>query len=176
MRTTHLVTVFCAMFCVSVDVNAGEVKLFLVNPKLQPYNDNCDQAAPVTRTVATSPAVETAALQALFGGVNEAEKSAGYESLFSTETSGILKKLTIRSGAAYVNLNANVRTKLSSATTSCGRSTFFTQLELTLKQFKAVKNVYYAINDSPNDFFEWMELDIDDCRKLAHRCSSRPFK
>jgi spore germination protein GerM len=150
--------------------------LFLFNPKLHPNNDNCYQVASVNRKIPTSRAIATATLQALFNGVNETEKAAGYESLFSTETSGILKKLNIVSGVAYVNLNADVRTKLSSATSSCGRSSFFAQVEHTLKQFKSVKKVYYAIEDHPKDFFEWMELDTDGCQKLTHQCTSLPFK
>ncbi len=176
MRIICAFALMCYLLGASADADAVEIKLFLVHPKMHPNNDNCDKVAPVKRRIAASPAVATATLQALFGGVNETEKSAGYESLFSTETSGILKKLNITSGVAYVSLSADVRTKLSAATSSCGRSTFFAQLEQTLKQFNTVKRVYYAIDDSPKDFFEWMALDIAACKKLAHRCSSRPFK
>jgi hypothetical protein len=176
MRAIRTLTLICSLLCASVAASAGNVKLFLVNPKLHPNNDNCDKVAAVTRKVPPTAAIATATLQALFSGVNEAEKAVGYESLFSTETSGILKKLNIASGVAYVNLNADVRTKLSSATSSCGRATFFAQVEQTLKQFKTVKRVYYAIDDSPKDFFEWMEFDADGCQKLAHHCSSLPFK
>jgi spore germination protein GerM len=167
---------FLFLFCATAFAQAASVKVFLVNPKLHPNNDNCDKVAATTRTIPSTSAVATAALEELFRGATAAEKSAGYESLFSADTAGVLKKVNIKSGVAYVNLRADATTKLASATSSCGRATFIAQVESTVKQFKSVKKVYYAIEDSPKAFFEWMEFDVSVCRKAIHRCSSLPFK
>ena len=166
----------CCLCCSATLAQTQNVKLFLVNATLHPNNDNCDKVAAVTRAVPVTPAVASAALRALFRGVTETEKSAGYESLFSEETANILKKINIKSGVAYVNLTDEVRTKLGNATSSCGRATFFAQTEQTLMQFTAVKKVVFAISDSPKEFYAWMEFDALACRKAIHRCKSLPFK
>ena len=166
----------CCLCCSATFAQTQNVKLFLVNATLHPNNDNCDKVAAVTRAVPVTPAVASAALRALFRGVTETEKSAGYESLFSEETANILKKINIKSGVAYVNLTDEVRTKLGNATSSCGRATFFAQTEQTLMQFTAVKKVVFAISDSPKEFYAWMEFDALACRKAIHRCTSLPFK
>ena len=162
--------------CAIVFAQSQKVTVFLVNPKLYPNNDNCDKVAASIRTISATPAVANAALVELFRGLTDSEKSAGFESLFSSDTSQILKKINVRSGIAYVNLTDNVRTSLGNATSSCGRATFFAQIERTLKQFKTVKSIYYAIDDEPKAFFEWMEFDMARCKKTAHRCSAQPFK
>jgi spore germination protein GerM len=166
----------CCLCCAATFAQTQNVKLFLVNAKLHPNNDKCDKVSAVTRAIPVTPAVASAALRALFSGVTESEKSAGYESLFSEDTADILKKVNIKSGVAYVNLTDEVRTKLGNATSNCGRETFFAQTEQTLMQFTAVKKVVYAISDSPKEFYAWMEFDALACRKAIHRCTSQSFK
>jgi hypothetical protein len=86
--------------------------------------------------------VARAALIELFKGVTDDEKSKSYISLFSVESSSILKSLNISKGSAFVNFNSSIQQSVSSASSSCGRDIFFSQIEKTLKQFPSIKKVF----------------------------------
>jgi spore germination protein GerM len=120
----------------------------------------CDAVFPVPRSSSSITNVAAAALEALFRGPTAEERSQGYRSFFSVRTAGLLKRLKIRSGTAYVDLHDR-RQELTGATSSCGRAEFFTQIQRTLGQFPAIERIIFAIDGQPRVFYDWMELECD---------------
>jgi spore germination protein GerM len=116
--------------------------------------------------------IAKAALEELFKGVLPEEKAKGYVSFSPQETKNILKSIKIKNGAAYINFNKVVYEQLGVATTSCG-SGFFSSVENTLYQFPTIKKVFYAIEGSPRDFYEWVQ--VGECPKELKNCSNKNF-
>jgi hypothetical protein len=50
--------------------------------------------------------------------------------------------------------------KLGDAATSCGSAIFQAAVEKTLGQFPAVKKIFFAIENSPADYYDWMRSAI----------------
>jgi spore germination protein GerM len=142
---------------------------------------DCSSVRAVTRTVPVTPEMGKAALQELakavlqelFKGPTEKEKKSGLSSFFSEETKGILDGVNVKDGAAYVNLDGSVMQKLSNATTSCGSQAFTASVEKTLTQFPTVKKVFFAIEGSPKDFYDWIQ--VGECPKELGDCSGKNF-
>ena len=126
---------------------------------------------PVIRTLPRTVAVATAALRGLFAGPTPDERQAAYSSLFSSATAGLLKRVRIASGTAYVDLH-DPRDLLSGATSSCGAAQLRTQLDRTLRQFPSVERVRYAIDEDPRAFYEWLN---EPCAAANDHCDPRPF-
>jgi len=149
------------------------VKLFFSNEKLG-NSDGCDgQVFAVTRRIPKTTAVAKATLEELFKGPTEAEKNKGYSSFFSEDTKSILISVKVKRGAAFVNLKGEVVEKLGSATTSCGGNAYDASLEKTLKQFPSIKKIFFAIEGSPADYYDWMQ--IGECPKELKNCSNKDF-
>lgn len=149
------------------------VKVYFGNDKLNPNTEDCGRVFAVDRELPKTKAVAKAALEELFKGVSAAEKMQGYSSLFSVETKAILIGVKIKNGAAYVNFKNTIVEKLGNATSSCGSQIFGSQIETTLKQFPAVKKVFYAIEGKPKDFYDWMQ--VGECPKELKNCSGKNF-
>ena len=135
---------------------------------------DCNIVKEIVRRVPKTKSIATAALQELFKGPTETEKKefeVGSE--FSHLSKSILKSLKIENGIAYVNFNGlGAYTGLNFITTSCGGTAFLTQIEMTLKQFRTVKKVFYAINENPAKFYESMQFD---CPQELENCSGENF-
>ena len=58
-------------------------------------------------------------------------------------------------------------------TTSCGGSNFFGQVENTLKQFRTVRKVFFAIDGDPSYFYDWMQFG--ECPKELKNCDASNF-
>jgi spore germination protein GerM len=114
--------------------------------------------------------VAKAALEELFKGPTEEEKSQGYVSWFSDITKDILKSLKIENNTAYVNLE-DIRQIIPNVSSSCGSAEFLAEVETTLKQFSGVDKVIIAINGKPSVFYEWI-----GCAKENDFCDEAPFK
>lgn len=164
----------CVLASMAASAQTTTLTLFMGNSEKNPGSEDCSKVYKITRTVPKTSAVATAALTALFAGVTDEEKSRKYESLFSKESADILKSVNIHEGAAYVNLRASVKQSVSAASSSCGRDMFFAQVDSTLKQFRSVKRVFYAIDGKPTDFYAWMEMAR--CPKALTACSATHFK
>lgn len=149
-----------------------KVKVFFHSEKLNPEMQDCTKAFPTTRTIPKTTAVARAALDELFKGVTEDEKAKGFWSFDPESTTGIVKSLTVKNGAAYLNFTKRAFETLGNATTSCGAG-FFPMVEKTLTQFPSIKKVYYAVEGSTNDFYEWMQ--VGECPYGRH-CSKSNFK
>jgi spore germination protein GerM len=171
---TFFVLICWLLASITASAQTTTLTLYLGNSEKNPGSEDCTKVYKITRTVPKTSAVATAALNALFAGVTDDEKSKKFESLFSKESADILKSVNIHDGAAYVNFHASVKQNVSSASSSCGRDMFFAQVDSTLKQFRNVKRVFYAIEGKPADFYAWMEMAR--CPKALVACSAMHFK
>jgi len=154
--------------------NTKTIKIYLSDTNNNPDFEDCGKVRSVNRMIPKTKTVAKAALEELFKGATKAEEAKGLTSIFSPETSSILKSVNIKNGAAYVNLKNWVVQNLGTATTSCGAFTFVTPIEKTLMQFPTVKKVFFAIEGSPKDFYEWMQ--VGECPDELVNCSGKDFK
>ena len=148
------------------------IKIYFLNEKSDPNLEDCRNVKPTERVILKTAGIARASLEELFKGVTREEKAKGFVSFSPDETSGILKGLNIKRGSAYVNFNKVVYEKLGSATSSCGGG-FFSSIEATLKQFPTIKKVFYAIEGSPKDFYDWVQ--VGECPEELRNCDGRNF-
>jgi spore germination protein GerM len=133
---------------------------------------DCAIVFALPRQVPRTEAVATAALNQLFAGPSDAERAQGYRSPFSAHTAGLLKRVRIEQGTAYVDLH-DLRARLGGVTSSCGAAEFQAQVERTLRQFPTVRRVILAIDGDPRRFAEWMG---QDCDLTNDHCDAAPFR
>ena len=169
MPATTDVPANSAQFSPSDKPATMEVKVFFSSGD----GTDCSEVKAVTRTVPSTKGVARAALQELFKGPTEDAKRAGLSSFFSDETKDLLDGVNIKDGTAYVDLDEAVIQKLGNATTSCGSQAFTASVEETLKQFSTVKKVFYAIEGSPRDFYDWIQ--VGECPKELKNCDASNF-
>lgn len=148
------------------------LRVYFNNERLAATPTDCAVVFDVYRQVPKTEAVAAAALRELFAGPTESERAAGYRSPFSAATAGLLKRVFIVRGTAYVDLN-DPRELLPGATSSCGAAEFNTQIERTLRQFPTVQRVIVAIDGDPRRFHEWMG---QGCGPADDRCDPAPFQ
>ena len=173
MRALFLVFCFLSFAVVNSGQELMTIKVFFHNEKLNPQMDDCTKAFPTERTILATKAIARAALDELFKGATEEEKAKGFWSYDPASTKGIIKSLNVTKKAAYLNFNKVVYEQLGDATTSCGGG-FWPMVEETLKQFKTVKKVFYAIEGSPRDFYNWVQ--VGECPEELKGCSGKEFK
>jgi spore germination protein GerM len=156
----------------TLPVQAASVQVYF-SPALAPQTPaDCARVQPVRRELSSTPAVATAALHLLFAGPSDAERAAGLRSPFSPATAGLLKRLVIRRGTAYVDLH-DLRSQLGSATSSCGALELRTQIDRTLRQFPTVQRVRLAVDGDPRALHEWLG---EPCDATNAHCDPRPFR
>jgi len=129
----------------------------------------CTAVFPRQRKAPKSLAVATAAMNQLFLGPTEKERSQGYSSPFSEKSADLLRRLTIKNKAAYVDLN-DFRTILSDVNTPCSRKQFLAQMTKTVIRFRTVKRVIFAIEGDPEAFYAFMKIPCDE------KCDPAPFE
>ncbi len=147
------------------------IKVFFHPDKTDPNVEDCQKVAPVNRTIPKTTGVAKAALQELFKGPT-ADEAKEYSGFGPPETTGILKSVNVKNGAAYVNFTKVVYEQMGSATSSCGGG-FFSMVEATLTQFPTIKKVYYAIEGNTNDFYEWVQ--VGECPHGKKNCAAGNF-
>jgi spore germination protein GerM len=147
------------------------VRVYFNNERLAAVPADCAVVFERRREVPKSSGVATAALRQLFAGPGESERAAGYRSPFSASTAGLLKRVFVEHGTAYVDLN-DPRALLPGATSSCGAAEFNAQIERTLRQFPTVRRVILAIDGDPHSYYAWMG---QDCDLTNDRCDPAPF-
>ncbi len=133
---------------------------------------DCAAVFPVRRPLPSTRAVAAASLQALFAGPTPEEQAAGYRSPFSPATAGLLKRIWIRQGTAYLDLH-DLREPLATASSSCGAAELRAQIDRTLLQFPSVRRVRIAIDGDPRRFHEWLG---GSCTAREADCDPRPFR
>lgn len=148
------------------------IKVYFNNEKFNPNTQDCTAAYPTTRQIPRTKAVAKAALEELFKGPTNEEQARQFSGFSPPETTGILKNVNVKNGAAYVNFNERMYSQMGNATTSCG-GIFFAMIEKTLKQFKTIKKVYYAIEGYADGFYEWVQ--VGECPHGRH-CAKKNFQ
>lgn len=147
------------------------LQVWFSNDRLNPNPMDCKAVFPVEREVPKTLAVADASLRALFAGPTPAEAAAGYRSVFSAESAGLLKRVQIQGGTAYVDMH-DPGQQLSGATASCGAAEFQAQVSRTLQQFPSIGRVVYAFDGQPRAFYSWMN---ESCGPANDDCDARPF-
>jgi spore germination protein GerM len=148
------------------------VKVFFHNEKLNPDMMDCTKAFPTNRTIPKTKAPARAALDELFKGTTDEEKAKGFWAFDRESTTGVVKSLNVKNGAAYLNFTKRAFEQLGNAATSCGGG-FFAMVEETLMQFPSIKKVYYAVEGNADDFYEWVQ--VGECPYGKH-CAKSNFK
>jgi hypothetical protein len=147
------------------------LQLWFSNDQLNPDRMNCGAVFPVERRVPMTLGVAAATLRALFAGPTAEEAAAGYRSVFSPASAGLLKGVLIRNGTAYVDLH-DLGEVLSGATSSCGAAEFQAQVSRSLQRYPTIERVIYAFDGQPRDFYAWMN---ESCGPANDDCDPRPF-
>lgn len=148
------------------------LRIWFSHSRLNPDPSDCRAVYLVERLVPRTVAVATASLNALFAGPTPAEAAQGYHSAFSSVSAGLLKSIRIRRGSAFVDLH-DLRTELSTASSSCGAAGFQAQVTATLLQFSAVQRVSLAIGGQPQRLHDWLDLT---CVPASSACDARAFQ
>ena len=118
-----------------------------------------EEPRPVARIAAADDATARldAALHGLIAGPTDAERNAGYISLFSEQTALTLLGVEIGpDGVAVVDF-ADLRVVMNNASTSSGSQILLAQLEATVFQIEEVTAVEYRIHGSCDTFWEWLQ-------------------
>jgi hypothetical protein len=103
----------------------------------------------------------TAAFEALVGGPNTTETSAGAGSFFSSATTGAVRSVDLTDGLLKIEF-VDFRNELSNASTSCGSASFLASLNATAFEFDEVERVRYTIFGSCNNFYNWLQGECQD--------------
>jgi spore germination protein GerM len=174
-RLTFLLILLIVPVAAGQSPQTTSVKVFFSNDSLVPGGEDCKgKVFPVTRVVPKTAAVARAALEQLLGGPTESEKAKGYTSFFTEETKSVLLSVKVKNRTAYVNFkDLTAFPNLGNATTSCGSTHFFAQLDKTLMQFPGIKHVFYAIEGDPEAFYGWLQFD---CPRGLKNCDKTNFK
>ena len=147
------------------------IKVYFHNEKLNPNMLDCTKFFATERTIPKTRAVARAALDELFKGTTEGERKREFSSAPPEDTRDIIRGLSVKDGVAYLNFKKSIFEKLGNTTSSCG-SGFYSSIEATLKQFKSIKKVVYAVEGNANDFYDWVQ--VGDCPHGRH-CNSKNF-
>ena len=174
MRSLFLFLVVLAVSAAAYGQKAQTmtIKVFFHDENLNPNMQDCTKAFPTTRSIPKTTSVARAALDELFKGTTEEERKKGFWAFDPESTTGIVKGLRVKNGAAYLNFTKLALEKLGNATTSCGAG-FFPMVEGTLTQFPSIKKVYYAIEGDTNEFYEWAQ--VGECPYRKH-CARSNFQ
>lgn len=148
------------------------LKIWFGNSRLNPDPGDCNAVHPVERQVPEALAVATASLDALFAGPTPAEAAQGDHSAFSSASAGLLKSFRISRGSALVDLH-DLRTELSTVSSSCGAAEFQAQVTTTLLQFSSVKRRSLAIDGQPQRLCDWLNLS---CVPASAACDAGSFQ
>lgn len=147
------------------------LQLWFSNDRLNPDPMDCRAVFAVERQVPVTTGVAAATLRALFAGPTPQEAAAGYRSVFSPASSGLLRAVHVRNGTAYVDLH-DLSPVMSGATSSCGAAEFQAQVSRSLKRFPTIGRVIYAFEGNPRSFYEWMN---ESCGPANDDCDPQPF-
>ncbi|MGI5827433.1 MAG: GerMN domain-containing protein [Patescibacteria group bacterium] len=152
--------------------NPKTVVVYFNNSRRNQEPTECGIVFGTERIVPGTEDTIKAALEQLFMGPTQSEKEQGYTSFFSDKTRGILQSVRVEGRTAYVDLK-DIRNIIPNASTSCGSQEFLAQVGETIKHYRTVDKVIYAINGDPETFYEWIQLG---CSEENNNCDSTPFK
>lgn len=119
---------------------------------------DCSNVTPFDRTIPESSDPIGASFEELLAGPTAEEESSGAGSLFSGDTAGMLRSVTLTDGLLTVDFE-DLRPVIPNASTSCGSASVTAQLNNTAFQFPDVERVTYSIEGSCDAFFNWMQTE-----------------
>jgi spore germination protein GerM len=102
-----------------------------------------------------------ATFELLTAGPTRGEQAEGASSYFSTETTGMLRSVSLDSGLLTVDFD-DLRPVIPNASTSCGSFSLIAELNETAFQFPEVERVTYQIEGSCDTFFNWLQRDCKE--------------
>jgi spore germination protein GerM len=97
-----------------------------------------------------------AAFQVLVAGPTDGEVARGAGSIFSDESSGTVRSVTLENGLLVVDFS-DFREVIPNASTSCGSTSLLAQLNTTAFQFDEVERVRYEVEASCDSFSNWLQ-------------------
>lgn len=147
------------------------VTVYFSNSKKAGNSNDCSLVYPITRTVSSNRNSIQIALEELFKGPSEQEKSEGYVSFFSAKTAEIINRLKIVDKTAYLDIK-DIRRTIPNASSSCGSAQMMSQITKTVMHDKTISKVIIAIDSDPEVFYEWIQVG---CVKDNDFCDQRPF-
>ena len=121
-----------------------EIKVYFTNAKLPEFANSCGAGEFVRRKIASTKQVADAALKTLFAGPTAEEKAKGMDSIDSLGDYYI--GVTIKKGTAIVNFRPGAEEYLHVTGPICMQETVLTPIVKTLKRFKTIRSVDYAID------------------------------
>lgn len=129
------------------------IKVFFNNKKLANDPDflYCDKVFPVNRSIASTKAVATAALNEWLKGPTVEEEKIGYSG--GTKGDVSINSIKIANGQAFIDLHFSDERKYLAGT--CGIDSFLSQIDATIKQFPTVntkEELIYSIDGSQERF------------------------
>jgi hypothetical protein len=101
--------------------------------------------------------VATAALTQLLAGPTSAERDAGYWSVFSDKTAGMLSSVRIGNGVGHADFR-DFSKVIPNASSSTGSAVLLSELDATLKQFGTVTTTVYSFSGKVAPFYEWLQM------------------
>jgi len=120
------------------------IKVYFSNIKEDPELKNCSKVYPAEWVFEPTSQILDAALEALFGGVNEEEMKAGFVTNLPEKEKGVkVQKIEIKEDKAYVDFNQALQAGVSGA---CRVAAIKSQIIETLKQFSNIKDVVISID------------------------------
>ena len=100
------------------------IKLYYLNIKNDPNVEDCRDVKPLTRVIPRTAGIARAALDEYLKGPTAEEEARGFTGFGPPETTGILKSIKIKNGAAYIDFDKKMIEQLGAASTSCGGGFF----------------------------------------------------
>lgn len=117
------------------------VLVFFANTARNGDDTDCNLVFPVKRSMFTIGSIEEAALKELLGGPTEAERAVGFETLIPEGVR--INTFTVENGVARVDFSDELSENVAG---SCRVVAMRAQIEATLKQFPAIKDVVISVS------------------------------
>jgi len=153
-------------------LSTGATDSEMVGVALTVGGGECDEVHMFERPVETSRDQIAAAFGSLVGGPTDEDVAAGADSFFSTDTSGMVRSVTLDEGELVVSFG-DLRSVIPNASTTCGSMALLAQLNTTAFQFDVVDRVRYEIEGSCDLFADWLQRDcMEYTRDGAHPAES----
>ena len=134
------------------------VQLYFANDEL---GDVCGEVFPVSRQVPADDPITTT-VAALLEGPTSTEIEAGYGGWFSDATTGLLDRIRIDGGRAYVSFDASLRQVIPNASSSCGSMALLASLDRTITQFPEIDEAWYSLDGNRAELYAWLQLAAPD--------------
>ena len=120
------------------------IRVFFTNPRRPEFAHTCAAGEFVKRTIPFTQQVADAALRQVFAGPTAREKARGIDA--PPPLARFYRGVSIRKGVATVNFRPGAQKLLRTSGPACTTEKALAPLDQTLRQFKTITSVQYAIN------------------------------